>query len=60
VLDAERADIAESSKEVRNQDVGRDDANEIVGDESPDSKLGALSNGSSGEQGENEQRRVPG
>jgi hypothetical protein len=60
VLDAERADIAESSKEVGNQNVGSDDANEVVGDESPDSKLGAMSNGSSGKQGENEQCRVPG
>jgi hypothetical protein len=54
VLDAERSDVAEDGEKVGNQDVGGENADEIVGDESPNRKLGALSDGSSGEQRKDE------
>jgi hypothetical protein len=60
VLDAEGADIAESSEEVGDQNVGGNDANKVVGNKSPDRELGTVGNGSSGKEGEDEQRRVPG
>jgi hypothetical protein len=60
VLDAEGADIAESSEEVGDQNVSSNDANKVVGNEGPDRELGAVGDSSRGKEGEDEQRRVPG
>tara|TARA_R110002003_G_scaffold214_21_gene16146 strand:- start:10969 stop:11331 length:363 start_codon:yes stop_codon:yes gene_type:complete len=54
VLDAEGANIAEGGKEVGDENVGGENANIVIGDEGPDGKLGAMCDGSSGEQGQDE------
>jgi hypothetical protein len=60
MLNAERADIAEGSEEVGDEDVGGDDADKVVGDEGPYSEFSTMGNGSSGKQGQDKKCRVPG
>lgn len=59
VLDIERTNIAESGQEVRDEDVSGDDANKVVGDEGPDREVGAMRDGASSEQSQDEESRVP-
>ena len=48
-LDAEAANVDKGAKGVGDQDIGRQDLDVVVGDESPDRELGALRIGPSGE-----------
>jgi hypothetical protein len=48
VLDVERGDVAVGGQEVRDEDVGSQDANVVVGDKGPDREVGAVRDSSCG------------
>ena len=60
VLDAEGTDVDISSQEIGNQNVSGEDANVVVGNERPDSPVGAIYNGSSAQYSHGEDCRAEG
>ena len=59
-LDAEASDVNESRNEVRVDNVGGQNLDEVLRHKGPDGELGALSSGSGGEDRKSESARVQG
>lgn len=57
-LDVKAADVDEDGERGSDEDVGADDLRKVVGDESPNRELGALSNGAGSQDGQGAHGRV--